>query len=111
MSDSLLTVGEPETVTLHGKNLSINPTDQRGAAPQVRLHARGARPRLDHRLRAWRSPTAQGDGLDCVVWPTVTLLPSDEYTFTAGFTAGGGGHVTDVFFARYCPPSSRPPGS
>jgi MYXO-CTERM domain-containing protein len=91
--------GDTLTFTIHGKNLSIN--------PQTNVVVRQ---KYDHVRVAFVSATGgatlvgncDGDGYDCVVWPAMSLQPSDEYTFNSAFTVqGGSGHDTNVSYANY----------
>jgi von Willebrand factor type A domain/Putative metal-binding motif len=96
---TLAVVGDTLTYTLHGKNLSVNP--QTNAVPRLRYDST----RVAF-VSATGGPTNlatcdDGSGLSCLRWPAMTLAPSDEYTFSAAFTVGGGGHVTNVATANY----------
>ncbi len=90
---ALALTGQRLNYTVEGKNLSINP--QTNAVARIKF---------DPSRQAFVSASDGGvlrgdcdaDGLDCVVWPATTLAPSEEFTYTASFTVGGGGQVTNV---------------
>ncbi len=94
---TLASTGDVITYTLKGKNLSLNPQNN----VKMRL-------RFDSTASAYVAGSASGNptvqtcgGMSCLVWPTRNLASGEAYTHTARFTAGGGGHVTNVTFADY----------
>ena len=90
--------GEVLNYTLTGKNLSLN--------PQTNVVVKQ---KFDSTKASFVSATnggvhvvdCDGDGLNCVIWPTMDLQPSDEYTFYSTFTAGGTGGRAASMLANY----------
>jgi uncharacterized repeat protein (TIGR01451 family)/MYXO-CTERM domain-containing protein len=100
----LARTGEVLTYTLTGKNLSRNPQTTASVRlkfdPNDVTYVTGS-----GSAGPGGAPTLQvncdGDGKQCLVWPSSDLAPSAEYKLEARFTVGGAGHVTNVMFANY----------
>ncbi|MBI5478388.1 MAG: hypothetical protein HY906_05995, partial [Deltaproteobacteria bacterium] len=100
--------GDTLTYTLHGKNLSLNA--QTNVVVKLKYDSTDVA-FVSATGGATVAANCDGDGKACLVWPTMaTLAPSGEYTQTAVFTVGGGGHVANVMFARYTSTQLPAPG-
>jgi MYXO-CTERM domain-containing protein/uncharacterized repeat protein (TIGR01451 family) len=106
---ALAQTGDVLTYTLHGKNLSVN--TQTGAVPTMSFDPTDVAYVAGSATGgATVVANCHGDGRTCLVWPSMTLAPSAEYTFTAQVTVGGTGHVTNVMFANYTSNQLPAPG-
>jgi hypothetical protein len=102
-ADKELAVGENIDYTLEGKNLSIFAETSAVVTMQFQSNrtayvAGSASPPPDSPTPV---PCPTNTSKDCLFWTLGTLQPSEEYTITATFTAGGGGRTSGVVEAIY----------
>ncbi|HEY3351654.1 MAG TPA: vWA domain-containing protein, partial [Polyangia bacterium] len=106
----LATVGVTNPYTIHGKNLSIN--TQTGVVVRLQYSFIDAGDPVSTTGGA-SAPFTCG-AFTCIEWhpgaTPGTLLPSEEYTYTANFVTSGGGHLTNVKTAIYMSNTVPAPG-
>ena len=90
--------GDTLTYTIDGKNLSIN--DQDNVVAKIKYDS-SRQSFISATGSPMQVPDCDGDGLACLVWDLGTLIPSEEFNFTAVLDIGGIGQNTNVVLGTY----------